>query len=86
MMSKRRCSIRQMLEIVAVFAVALSTYSLFNVYTLIASLGYLVVAILLLGGLQLLTLGIIGEYVGRIYEEAKQRPYYIIRETVDPPD
>ena len=36
-----------MLEIVAVFAVALSTYSLFNVYTLIASLGYLVVAILL---------------------------------------
>ncbi len=40
------------------------------------------VAVLLLGGLQLMVLGIIGEYLGRTYTEAKQRPLYVIREAV----
>jgi polyisoprenyl-phosphate glycosyltransferase len=38
------------------------------------------IIVLLLGGFQLLTLGVIGEYLGRSYEEAKHRPIYVIGE------
>lgn len=42
----------------------------------------IMVTILFMGGIQLLSIGIIGEYVGRIYNETKQRPIYFVEETL----
>ena len=43
----------------------------------------IIVLILLLGGIQLFCIGIIGEYVGKVFEQSKDRPIYIAKETLD---
>ncbi|OGW31476.1 MAG: hypothetical protein A2X54_03485 [Nitrospirae bacterium GWF2_44_13] len=63
-------------------------YSLYFIYKKlflgIPVLGYasIIVAVLFVGGIQLLMLGIIGEYIGRVYQEVQARPIYIIKEHI----
>ena len=40
-------------------------------------------AVMLIGGVQLICIGVIGEYLGVIHEESKRRPLYVIREVLE---
>ena len=43
----------------------------------------IMVAITFFSGIQLLGLGIVGQYIARIYDESKNRPIYIVKETIN---
>lgn len=69
----------------AVFAFAGGLYVLYEkLFTDKAILGWAstIITITFLGGLILITLGVIGEYIGRIYDEVKRRPLYLVSEYV----
>jgi glycosyltransferase involved in cell wall biosynthesis len=68
---------------IALFAIAYALFLIFRTIMMGVDVpGYasLMVVVLFLGGINLLTLGIFGEYLGRIYMEAKGRPLYLVRE------
>ena len=67
--------------LVSFLGFAYALYLVVRVFTIgIDAPGYssIMVAILVFGGLQLLSLGLLGEYVGRIFSEVKQRPIYVV--------
>ncbi|MDP4199438.1 MAG: glycosyltransferase family 2 protein [Bacteroidota bacterium] len=71
--------------IVSIFSIAYALYLLIlRVFHIDVVPGFTTptVAILLLGGIQLISIGILGEYLGRIYDEVKQRPHYVINEII----
>jgi hypothetical protein len=70
---------------VALFAMAYAVFiAVRTLFYGISVPGYasIMVSVLFLGGIQLISLGVLGEYVGRILTETKQRPLYVVRDTV----
>jgi polyisoprenyl-phosphate glycosyltransferase len=74
------------LSTLAGFIIALAAFSVGILYAVLKIFGFpfplgnptIVILVLFLGGIQLISIGILGEYIGRIYEEVRQRPRYII--------
>ena len=66
--------------VLALVMVALVCYwRFFTKSMLVGSFG-IITAFLLMGSVQLMTIGIMGEYIGRIYDEVKGRPHYVVKE------
>lgn len=75
--------------LMVIFCFAYLVYALvvrFATHSVVAGWTTVVVLVLLIGGIQMLSLGIVGQYIARIFEEAKNRPLYLIDETVETTD
>ena len=75
--------------VIFAFSVAMILYALavrLISHTALPGWASTVVPIYLLGGIQLFCLGLIGEYVGRIYIEVKRRPRFIVEEALGVPE
>jgi len=72
------------LGILGYLGYALMQYLFFGV-TLVAGWTSLILAIVAFGTMNLICVGILGEYVGRIYEQSKQRPIYLVSDSSAPP-
>lgn len=59
-------------------------YCAFSLYESFSQGSVLIFLLLLVGGLQLLSIGIIGKYLAKTYEQSKDRPIYIAREIIEP--
>lgn len=71
--------------LVAISAFGLGLFyvvTFFTMHKFVSGFTTTIVCVLFLGGVQLVTIGILGEYIGRIYEEIKQRPLYVVEQTL----
>src|SRR5687767_13900455 len=69
----------------SIFAFGLAVFYLITFFTMhkqVTGFTTTIVSVLFLGGVQLVAIGILGEYIGRIYEEIKQRPLYVVQEKI----
>ena len=71
--------------LIFVVSLAMLVYSLVRHFTGHTSIGWssMFVSIWAIGGLQILSIGVIGEYIGKIYMETKMRPKFIIEKELD---